>query len=108
MVENIVCDSLLLTPKEQGKLQGLRRERFTFEQSEADLELLKSIYEGTYSNTKRGDAIFRPWSVRTLVTLADIVSDLLRTFHRGRRHLGCGRQFNGGPGPMDFTWVSGA
>ena len=40
------------TPKLLKKVLG---QRFTFEESQADLELLRSIHEGTYANTKPGD-----------------------------------------------------
>ena len=43
-------------------LKEVLRERFTFEASRADLELLRSIHEGTYANTKPGDPSFHAYA----------------------------------------------
>ena len=36
--------------------------RFTFQESRAELELLRSIYDGTYANTKEGDSSFHAYA----------------------------------------------
>ncbi len=43
-------------------LREVLSERFTFEESGADLELLRSIHEGTYANTKPGDPSFHAYA----------------------------------------------
>ncbi|MGO8675403.1 MAG: hypothetical protein ACLQVX_05995 [Limisphaerales bacterium] len=48
--------------KAERLLREVLNERFTFEQSEADLDLLMSINEGTYANTKPGDPSFHAYA----------------------------------------------
>ncbi len=43
-------------------LREVLSERFTFEESETDLELLRSIKEGTYADTKPGDPSFHAYA----------------------------------------------
>ncbi len=43
-------------------LKEVLSERFTFETSETDVQLLRSIYEGTYADTKPGDASFHAYA----------------------------------------------
>lgn len=44
--------------KAERLLKEMIRERFTFEDSQADLELLRSISEGTCANIKPGNPSF--------------------------------------------------
>jgi hypothetical protein len=48
--------------KVQRLLKDLVRHRFTFGESRADLELLRSIHDGTYANTKPGDPSFHAYA----------------------------------------------
>lgn len=43
------------TSKTKKLLKKVLGRRYTFEGSQADLELLRSIYEGTCANTQPGD-----------------------------------------------------
>jgi hypothetical protein len=43
-------------------LREIVRHRFRFEGSQADLELLRSIHDGTYANTKPGDPSFHAYA----------------------------------------------
>jgi hypothetical protein len=43
-------------------LREVLSERFAFEQSEADLELLRSIHDGTYADTRPGDPSFHAYA----------------------------------------------
>ena len=49
-------------PRAERLLKEVLRERFTFEESQGDLELLKSIYDGTYANSKPGDPSFHAYA----------------------------------------------
>lgn len=52
----------ILNRKAERLLREVLRERFTFEKSESDLELLRSIHQGTYANTKPGDPSFHAYA----------------------------------------------
>lgn len=43
-------------------LREIVRHRFTFKESRADLELLRSIHDGTYANTKPGNPNFHAYA----------------------------------------------
>jgi hypothetical protein len=43
-------------------LKDIARHRFTFAESRADLELLRSIHQGTYADTKPGDPSFHAYA----------------------------------------------
>jgi hypothetical protein len=51
-----------LNRKAERLLREVLGERFTFEQSESDLELLRAIDQGTYANTQPGDPSFRAYA----------------------------------------------
>jgi hypothetical protein len=51
-----------LNRKAERLLREVLAERFTFENSESDLELLRSIDQGTYANTKPGDPSFHAYA----------------------------------------------
>lgn len=55
-------------PKAERLLREVLGERFTFPKSEGDLELLKSIYDGTYADTKPGDPSFHAYVAAVNVT----------------------------------------
>jgi hypothetical protein len=57
-------------------LKEVLRERFAFEQSEADLELLRSIHDGTYADTKPGDPGFHAYAA-TLNTASEFAGQAL-------------------------------
>src|SRR5204862_122763 len=71
-------------PKEENKqasvaerlLKKVLARRFTFHGSQADLELLRSIYAGTYANTKPGDPSFHAYAA-TLNMANDFASQVL-------------------------------
>ena len=50
------------TSKTEKLLKKVLGRRYTFEGSQADLELLRSIYEGTYANTEPGDPSFHSYA----------------------------------------------
>src|SRR6266446_6496960 len=47
--------------KTERLLKKVLGHRITFKESQADLELLRSIHDGTYANTKQGDPSFHAY-----------------------------------------------
>src|SRR5271157_3160670 len=65
--------------KTEKLLKKVLGHRFTFEESHADLELLRSIHDGTYANTKPGDTSFHAYAaaVNTVTEFATQALDIL-------------------------------
>jgi hypothetical protein len=65
--------------KTEKLLKKVLGHQFTFEESQADLELLRSIYEGTCANTKLGDPSFHAYAaaVNTTSEFATQALDIL-------------------------------
>ena len=56
------------TSKTEKLLKKVLGRRYTFEGSQADLELLRSIYEGTCANAKPGDPSFHAYAAAVNTT----------------------------------------
>jgi len=67
------------TSKAEKLLKKVLAQRITFETSRDDLELLRSIHEGTYANTKPGDPSFHAYAaaVNTTSEFATQALDIL-------------------------------